>query len=150
MPSAAATRRFADAREGSVFVEFALLFPIFVAVLLGVVDFASASNRHLQLDGAVGIGAQLAVARQPTTGSLGEIETAVLAAVPAAGRSTTLAVEVSRFCERLDGSPVDCSLSGQRAIYVSIRLTEAWSLFAPYPAIGDSVTLAAASTVRIQ
>lgn len=144
-------RDFARERDGSMMVELALLFPILVMLLLGVVDFASAANRQMVLEGAVGIGAQLAVARQPTVGSLSEIEVAVATAAAADRRSDGQAVEVVRFCERLDGTAIDCgATSDERAVYVSIRVAETFALMGPYPIIGASVSLTAANTVRIQ
>jgi Flp pilus assembly pilin Flp len=64
--------------QGAVAVEFALLLPIFIVLVMGVVEFGRGYNATVELTGAVREGARaLALGRPP-----GEAESAIVAASP--------------------------------------------------------------------
>lgn len=143
-------RRFVCATEGAVAVEFVLMAPILMVMLVGLIDFGAAVSRQMQMSSAVHAGAQLAVARPPDSGDLEGIQAATRLAAPA-DRSGTQSVDVTRFCEELDGMVVACEAApvAGRATYVRVRLTEFWRFTFPYPGFGDGITLSADQTVRV-
>ena len=73
----------ADGDEGAALVEFALMLPILMMVLLGMFNLGVMLNQYLQLTNAVGIGGQaLAVARGNTTNPCSLVFSAVENAAP--------------------------------------------------------------------
>ncbi|MEZ5865255.1 MAG: TadE/TadG family type IV pilus assembly protein [Geminicoccaceae bacterium] len=143
-------RRFTRATEGAVAIEFVLMAPILMVMLVGLIDFGAAVSRQMQMSSAVHAGAQLAVARPPGSGDLEGIREATRLAA-SDDRSGTQSVDVSLFCEALDGTVVDCDATPTvgRATYVRVRLTEFWRFTFPYPGFGDGITLSADQTVRV-
>lgn len=142
--------RFARATEGAVAVEFVLMAPILMVMLVGLIDFGAAVSRQMQMSSAVHTGAQLAVARPPGSGDLDGIRAATRLAAPD-DRGGTQNIDVTLFCEELDGTVVACDAAPVvgRATYVRVRLTEFWRFTFPYPGFGDGITLSADQTVRV-
>jgi Flp pilus assembly protein TadG len=60
-------RRFRKARSGQALVEFALVVPILLLLLLGIMDFARAWNLHQVMTDAAREGARKAVMFDPST-----------------------------------------------------------------------------------
>ncbi len=131
-------------------VEFALIAPFLLLLVVAVIDFGAAANRQMQLVGAVRAGAQLAVARPLSADSLGAIRTAVEGLAPA-DREDSRAVEVELFCEDAGGARITCGSDPEgEAAYVSIRLAEAWAPTLSYPLLRQTMALNASQTVRIR
>ena len=141
---------FAEARDGALALEFALMAPMLMVLLAGVIDVGAAINRQMELTSAVQSGAQLAIARAPTAETLGEITAAVrLAAPPDANESQEILVDM--FCEAADGVSASCSEPAPGlATYVDIRLSETWQPALSYPLHGQSLPLEASLTLRVR
>jgi len=72
-----------DDEEGAALVEFALMFPVLMLVILGMFNLGIMLNQYLQLTNAVGIGGQvLAVDRQNTLDPCSDAISAVEGAAP--------------------------------------------------------------------
>lgn len=71
-------RRWRDQR-GAVAVEFALVFPLLILVLFGIVEYGAVYNAQLQLSGA----AREAAREMAVTGDAGSARTAAVDAAPA-------------------------------------------------------------------
>lgn len=66
-----------DIRPGQALVEFALVLPILLLLVLGVIDFARAWNAYQVITDAAREGARLAVVAKSTPATIAEVETAV-------------------------------------------------------------------------
>lgn len=79
-------RRFrfsAGNEEGGALAEFAIVLPLLMLVMTGILTFGLALNNYLQLTEAVGIGAQaLSVSRGNTTDPCNTVSSAVYGAAP--------------------------------------------------------------------
>lgn len=128
-------------RSGVSSVEFALLMPVMLAMLVGLVDWGLAIDQRIQLQTAVRAGAQYAL-RSPT-------DTAgITAAVRAAAADRTLTVgNPVIFCE-CNGGAADCSSTCDSGLqrFLSVNATQA---FVPLTPAGPT-SVSADVTLRIQ
>ncbi len=119
-------RRFAREDGGTVSIEWALISPIFVMLLIGVLEFGSGALHKMQMANAVRAGLQYATVRKPIQGDTTAIRDAVIATAPA-NATGTRSVTVTMFCLCPDGSTVDCDgtcATGERSSFISIGMSE--------------------------
>lgn len=110
----AALRRNLVRSDGQALVEFALLSPLALLIVLGMCVFGVMLNQYLVLTNAVAIGAQqLAISRQETADPCATVYTAVTNAAPnltAANLKFTIAVNGTSYVSGASGSTnVSCS-----------------------------------------
>ena len=121
-----AARRLAREDGGTVSVEWALISPIFVVLLVGVLEFGSGALHKMQMANAVRAGLQYATVRKPIQGDTTQIRDAVNTTAPA-NATGTRAITVTLFYTCPDGSEVasdyNCS-GGERSSYISIAMSE--------------------------
>lgn len=86
-------RRWGDQR-GAVAVEFALVFPLLILVLFGVIEYGAVYNAQLQVTGA----AREAAREMAVTGNAGSARSAALAATALAPALTSGDIAFSRTC----------------------------------------------------
>ena len=110
-------------RRGVATAEMALLLPLMVMLLLGVIDF-----------GRIFYEAMAVVSAARASVSYGEN----------LSQDTEISVTVERFCECADGSLVSCSsvcASGPSLVYVKATAEKTFRTLIPYPGIPDPVTI---------
>lgn len=138
-------------RRGTAAIEFALSAPVFVILLLGVVDVGLGAYRQMQVQDAAEAGALYAAINgwNPTG-----IETAVVNATGAAGMTAPAPTE---FCGCPSTSGVTtvacnatCSGAETPGVYVQINAALPYTNILPYPGLPIPATLTAQSTVRLQ
>lgn len=83
-------RKLCKRRSGQALVEFALVVPIFLLLVIGVIEFGRAWNLQQTLTDAAREGARRAVVFDPTL-SVAAVNTAIKAKIQAAGFDSTLA-----------------------------------------------------------
>jgi Flp pilus assembly protein TadG len=142
--------RFAGARDGAMALEFALMAPLLMILLAGIIDVGAAINRQVQLTSAVQSGAQLAIARTPTAETLGDIEAAIRLSAPE-NANDSQSIIVQMFCESAAGVAASCSEPQPGlATYVAISLSETWAPTLSYPLHQRSLPLEASLTLRVR
>jgi Flp pilus assembly protein TadG len=136
-------------RDGVGAVEFALILPVLVVLLLAGADLGLAVNEKMRLTSAARAGAQSAYQKSGDTGGV------TLAARQAAGSSADgLAVVAQSFCACASGAAAACSETcpdgtGTRS-YVSVSVSRVWSPVLAYPGLGQGLTLSGSMTVRVR
>jgi len=96
-------RKLCKGRAGQAMVEFALVVPIFMLLVIGVIEFGRAWNLQQTITDAAREGARRAVVFDPTL-TVAEVQTAVKAKIQAAGFDSTLATIVWQDCTAGTGS----------------------------------------------
>jgi Flp pilus assembly protein TadG len=97
-------RRGRKARDrGSVAVEFALVLPVLLLILFGIIDFGRALNAQIELTGAAREGARLAALGYPNAA----VQARAAAAAPSLGRIT---VTVAAGCPPGAGPAADAQV----------------------------------------
>lgn len=90
-------RKLCKGRAGQALVEFALVVPIFLLLVIGVIEFGRAWNLQQTITDAAREGARRAVVFDPTL-TVAEVQTAVKAKIQAAGFDSTQAQIVWQDC----------------------------------------------------
>jgi Flp pilus assembly protein TadG len=106
------TRRFHDPERGAAAVEFALILPLLILLVFGIVQFSIAYNRSQGLHAAAREGARLASLPQTTQSQISARVTSSLAGVPLSG-SPTISVNPpsSQPCQNRSGQTVTVTVS---------------------------------------
>ncbi|MBT7581866.1 MAG: pilus assembly protein, partial [Kordiimonadaceae bacterium] len=96
-------KKLYNASSGSAAVEMALIFPVFLLMLVGVLDYGSAFVRKMQLTEIAKVGVHYAMVKQPTydeyeLADYDEIIARVNANLGTSGNITT-ALTVSYICK---------------------------------------------------
>lgn len=135
-------------RAGNVAVEFALVCPVVLMLLAGIVDYGLAINSKMNLSSAVRAGLQHAM--QDGVG-LVQVEQSVLSALN--GNTEDAAVTTTQICECPDGSAVDCfdtCPSGRRRTFIRIEASRPHATLMSWPGIESPTQLEVTARVRVR
>ncbi len=133
-------------RRGVVAVEFALVLPILVLAVVGLIEFGLAVNEKMRLVSAARAGAQYGYTTSTDTAAVTQ------AVTDAAGIANKIDVSVVPSCGCADGSTVACDAScgdgSQLLSYVTVTVTESWPMIFQFPGFTDPLTLTGTSIMR--
>jgi Flp pilus assembly protein TadG len=144
------TKRLWAGRRGNAAVEFALMAPVLLTVIAGLIDFGMGAYEAMSLRSAARAAGQFAM-KYPT-------DTAGIAAVVTAATTLdaqALTVTSSRFCKCSNGTTVTCdsqACSGNtpQLKYVRVSVTKTFTTMFPWPGFADGLPLAGTATLRTQ
>ena len=142
----------AGARCGAAAVEFALLVPVLLAVVIPVVDLGMGFYQKMQVEDAAQAGAQYALAHGFNTAAIQNAVTSTtslpsITATPAPAQSCGCPAGTSITAASCGST---CSNGLQAGTYVTVNATAVYHPLITYAALGTSVTLTAQSLVRIK
>jgi Flp pilus assembly protein TadG len=143
--------------RGTPAIEFGLIAPVLMVLLLGVVDFGMAFWDQLQVNAAVQAGASYAV-------NSGFNATDIANAVTNGGPSTLAATPApTQFCgcpsatggvTTASGTPPTCTgtcaSGGSPGIYVTVNADLSYTSIFPWPGLSRPTALISSTTVRLQ
>jgi Flp pilus assembly protein TadG len=140
-----------DAREGNAVVEFSIAAPVLAIIFVPLIDIGMAMYQRMQVQDAAQAGAQYAMAHGWNSSS---IQSAV---TNATALSVSATPAPSKTCGCPDGSAVSaatcgstCSDGQTAGTYVTVGAQVTYTPLLPYPTMGNSVTLSAQTTARIE
>ncbi len=141
---------------GASAVEFALVLPVLVGMMIPTADLGLGFYAQMRVQNAAQAGAEYAIVHGWNNGAnVTAIEGAVTSATSLASISASPAP--TQACGCASGTsitPTDCaSLCPNGATpgsYVTVSAQSAYAPLIPYPVIGNSITLTAQSTARVQ
>jgi Flp pilus assembly protein TadG len=140
-----------DACEGNAVIEFSIAAPVLAVILVPLIDIGMAVYQQMQVQDAAQAGAQYAMAHGWNSSS---IQSAVMSAT---ALSVSASPAPSKTCGCPDGSSVSaatcgstCSDGQKAGTYVTVGAQATYTPLFPYPTMGNSVTLSAQTTARIQ
>lgn len=144
-------RRLCAADAGNALVELALVLPITATLLAGITDFGLMAYDAMALNQAARAGAQYGFTNSTDTSG---IQATALAA--SGLNSANLTVTTAYQC--YDGTavayPTACASadqdSGQSRVYLTVTVTEPYSLILPWPGVADPTTLTGTAVVPIK
>lgn len=136
-------------RSGATAVEFALVLPMLVVLVAGLVDLGQRAYSNMVLANAARAGAAYAMIDPTDTAG---IHLVVLQAANMTDAS--LAVTSNQFCECPDGSSVSCTGSctggGAIASFVDVTATQRVVTVSSYAGLLDPVVLSGHAVFRIR
>lgn len=95
---------FRHARDGVAAVEFALIVPVMLIILMGLLDYAIAVFHKMELESAVRSGAQYALVQDSNSATIiGVVEASTNLEI------ANVTVTVTESCECSDGSAIACA-----------------------------------------
>ena len=141
---AALLRRFGRDARANAAVEFALIAPVFVMTLIGMVDYGQAARQKSQLEAAARAGLQAVL--EDDTDTIGARDAAQAVAPDAS-------VAVATECECNTGSSVACNgtcTTGAVRKWVTVTASDSFQLLVPWPGFEDPLPLEGVARARVQ
>lgn len=136
-------RAFAADRCGNVAVEFALVAPVFILLIVGLLDYGIAARERSALDAATRAGLQVLLADSDETAAA-EATAALIAP------DAEVSADVACIC--VDGAVVDCAsgtcAAGAPRRFVTVTATLSHTLMFPWPGTADPMSLESTATAR--
>lgn len=138
-------RRLVCARGGNAAVEFALIAPLFLTMLLGMVDYGVAAFEKSQLEAAAR--AALQAVLEDSDADADDVESAAKKVAPGAD------VEVDEECECSDGTSIACNgtcTTGGVREWVTVTVADSIQLLVPWPGWDDPLPLEGKARARVR
>ena len=115
--------------RGAVAVEFALLAPVLIMLLLGIMEFGRAYNAQITLSSAARESVRvMAIGNNPT-------------AARAAGKNAAVGLQSALEDSNITISPTKCTTGAQVTITVTYTLSTMTRIAGPFPMEGKGVML---------
>lgn len=146
-------RRTRDQR-GAVAVEFALIVPMLLLLVFGIIEFGVMLNRDMIVGNASRDGARVA----SLNGTYAEIRTSIVnelgqSGIPTASPGTTITID----CLKADGSKCNATASSYDSLAASgttaiVKVSYRHALITPFISsiMGDNVTLEQSTQMRVE
>jgi|TARA_B100000315_G_scaffold47354_1_gene42132 Flp pilus assembly pilin Flp len=143
--------RLVRENRGVAAVEMALITPILMLMLLGVIDFGMAINHKMSLVDAARAGAQVALLRKPVNGDFNFVRTAVLGTFPNDGATRTINITETCRCDDDTGVACNgtCQAPGPIKKFISVSVQEDYTTLFSYPLVPNPIHLDETATLRI-
>lgn len=143
---------FGRALDGASAIEFAILAPMLVAIMVPLIDLGLGFYQKMQVEDAAQAGAQYAMAHGWNSAA---IQNAVMGATSISG--LTASPDPVQSCGCPTGTSISPAVCGAKCddgriagTFVTVSAQAVYNTLIPYPGIGNSITLAAQSTARIR
>lgn len=137
-------------RSGVAAVEFALIAPMLVAVLLPMTDLGMGAYQKMRVQDAAEAGAQYALKHGYDSAAI------TSAAQNATSLGTNLAVTPSEACDCVSGGALvstpcgsNCPDGSTAGTYVTVGTSASYSMVMSYPGLSNPMTLTGSAVVRI-
>ena len=138
-------------RSGFATVEFALVLPLMLFLVAGVVDFTMLMRTAIAVADAARAGAAFGSLNASNAGNISGIQAAALAAAPDV---TGLSATAAKTCQCSNGTVVNCSggscASGGVRVYVQVTAQAVATALFGYPHLPYSGAIVATTTMRAQ
>jgi len=144
--------RFGRSAGGNISVEFALVLPFLMLLILGATDFGRGFVEKLRLNNAARAGAQYALAEYNKDAS------AIYAGVEQSAQSdaedASLVVTPNIYCKCLDGTELTCGqpcTGGEVPMrYIEVDVSGPFEFLFDYPTTTGSMTLTGRAELRLR
>jgi Flp pilus assembly protein TadG len=147
--------RLAGRSDGAVALEFGLVVPMLIAVVIGVTDFSLGFARKMAVQAAAQAGAQYAVLNGWNSAA---ITAAITGATDLSGLTATAPAQ---FCGCASGNTLTtvgsgppctttCPSGKTAGTYITVGAQYVYRTILSYPSLSNPVTMSAQATLRIK
>jgi Flp pilus assembly protein TadG len=140
-------RKSARDENGNAIVEFALIAPVLMIMILGLVDAGRAIGANSRLGNGVTAALRYALSDPYATTAI--TQAAMSGSRYADGEAT---VNVARIYECPDGTVISASdtcAAGFKRIFVQVNMTRTQATVFSYPIIGDQITVSRTGSLQV-
>ena len=140
----------AKAQSGMSSIEMAVVTPLVLLMLIGVIDFGRVYYTAITVENAARAGVSYGAVDPSNADHLAKI--VQMAENEAQNISPVIAV-ADKFCECKDGSAVDCEDTcddGTMRVFVRVNVEKTFSTIIGYPGIPKKITLNREATMRAE
>jgi Flp pilus assembly protein TadG len=143
-------------RDGAIAVEFGLIAPVLLVMLLGLVETSSAISTSISVQGAARAGTHFGLTKPPVQGDLAPVIAATRAAMPSGWTSGDDAAKVSAslVCEcEVTGSIAcgnACNANEKSLTYLKVDVSKAYTPIVKLHYFTSNYTIKNSSQVRLQ
>jgi Flp pilus assembly protein TadG len=141
--------RFWRADAGGAALELAVISPLILLLLIGVVDYGRAFFTSVTVTNAARAGAEFGAQGPVTSGDTVGMRKFAQADGQDAG---TITVSARRYCEcaGVSHACTACASGAAPDVFVEVTATKALSMLLPYPGLPGTVTIRRTATFRSQ
>jgi Flp pilus assembly protein TadG len=142
-----------ESERGSMLVECALLMPIFLIFMFGMVDYSRVFLTAISVASAAQAGAEYG---SSSSSAFTDYTGMQNAAAHDAAQLSSFTATASQYCSCSPGgtavscSTTTCSGYGSPAKYVKVQTTSTFHTLFPYPLVPSSATVNATAFMRVQ
>jgi Flp pilus assembly protein TadG len=146
---------FRNSERGAALVEMAVVTPLLIVLMVGVVDMARTFYMALELTNAARAGAQ-AGSKTASGFSSADVQAAAEAASPQIAPYTVATPTQSCFCINASGASTAhscttaCPTTEYLAVYVTVTASKQFQTVMHFPGIPDTLDLSRSVTMRAQ
>lgn len=152
------SKSFSGCTAGTFAVEFGLIAPFLLLLLVAVGDLSLMLYRKMEIQNAARMATQYGTLRRPVQGDVSAIEAAARANLPpdwfADASPAPASVTASLSCSCDSGAQISCNdicpAPEIRATYLNVDITKTQPTMFDYPLIPDRIVLVSRSSVRLQ
>jgi len=136
-------------------MELAVVLPLLLVGVLGMVDLGRAAFEAIEIENAAHAGAAYGARSKGLADDQQGILQAALTDLGPDVDTSRVTVESERYCECSDGSEVDCSDPGGcggdlSLIFVRVRVDKTFETLFPYPGMPNTIPLVREVQLRVR
>jgi len=143
-------RRFSKTERGSAAVELAVISPLLLLLIIGVLDYGRAFYTSITVANAARAGAEYGAQGPVESGNIDGMKDFAQGDGQEAG---TLTLSARRYCE-CGGAAAPCTTAcaggAAPAVFVEVTATKPLSMLLPYPGLPGTLTISRMATFRSQ
>lgn len=140
----------AASQRGTALLEFALVTPLLLLLLAGILDYGQALSKSTAVANAARVGAAYAISSPSRTADTAGIRSAAIDSAPG---FSGLTVTSSRSCQCFGGSSITCGSScggGNAQMYVKVTVTATSAAIFNYSGLPFTGTVTGQAIMRAQ
>lgn len=147
--------RFSGASDGAIAVEFGMIAPVILVMLLGVIEVASAISQNLAVQASARAGTDFGLTKPPLQGDMQPVVNAVKAAMPPEWTSdgSNPTVNASLACECEVSGPVacggQCGQNERMQTYLKVDVSRSYTPIVTFRFFTTSFRFSNSSQVRL-
>lgn len=144
------SRRFCKSAHGAAAVELAIVLPVLLLLVIGVVDYGRVYYQSVIVSNAARAGAEWGAQGPSTSGDT--VDMRKFANLDGA-EAAPFQINARRYCRCYDVADLSCGACGDASapsVFIEVTATDTLTTFIPYPGLPRKVVIRRMATFRSQ